>query len=112
MIPALLIVSEVALLAWLIYGLLQYAKSGKNPLRNRPEIPTSKVLSLCERFGRNTNSFVTLYPGFEYFESNSASLEGVIAYVDTGQAWVVAAEPIAETRESQLKLLEEFAHEA
>lgn len=54
---------------------------------------------------------MTLYPGFEYFESKDHSIDGVVAYTNTTHAWVVGAEPLAAEAD-QLRLLDEFAKAA
>ena len=53
----------------------------------------SPVQQLVARYGWNSTSFQTLEPGFLYWfaPDNSA----VVAYVDTGRAWVAAGEPMA-----------------
>lgn len=44
------------------------------------------------RHGASTVSFQVLEPGYRVFERE----EGVVAYVDTGLAWVAAGEPLCE----------------
>ncbi len=53
----------------------------------------ARVLAVLERYGHNTTSFQVLEPGLSYWfdEDDSA----VVAYADTGGAWVVAGAPIA-----------------
>lgn len=52
-----------------------------------------RVLSLLKRYGWNATSFQSLEPGIQYWFDETG--EAGIAYVDTGQAWVVAGAPIA-----------------
>jgi phosphatidylglycerol lysyltransferase len=53
--------------------------------------PRERVLELVRRHGYNATSFQTLEQGYRYFFHAG----GVVAYVDTGAAWVVAGAPIA-----------------
>jgi membrane associated rhomboid family serine protease len=70
------------------------------------------VRELVRRFGQNSNSFMTLYPGFSYFtEGSHEDLRGAVAYVDTPSAWVGGAEPLTEPA-SQLALLRRFSDAA
>ncbi len=64
----------------------------------------SEIQSLISSYGGNCNSFITLYEGFEYFKAR-------IAYVNTGSAWVGAAEPFCAPEE-QARILEGFASAA
>jgi len=56
----------------------------------------ARVLSLLKRWGWNTTSFQALERDFAYWFYGS---DAVVAYVDTGSAWVVAGSPIAAERE-------------
>lgn len=49
-----------------------------------------RVLSLLKRFGREATSFQILEPGLSYWFADDA----VVAYADTGSAWVSAGEPV------------------
>jgi lysylphosphatidylglycerol synthetase-like protein (DUF2156 family) len=51
------------------------------------------VLELLRRHGWNATSFQVLEEGFTYAFPDTA--DACVAYVDTGQAWVVAGAPIA-----------------
>jgi hypothetical protein len=66
-----------------------------------------KLRELVERHGFNTNHFLTLYEGFEYFESP----RGCVPFYERGGAWVAAGEPLA-ARDEQLPLWEEFCQAA
>lgn len=59
------------------------------------------------RFGFNSNSFLSLYPGFSYFESP----RGVQPYVETPGAWIGAAEPISDAVDLP-EVLRDFAEAA
>lgn len=63
-----------------------------------------RVLALLKRHGWNSTSFQVLEPGFQYWFDRD---QGCIAYVDTGQAWVVAGSPIAP-REQFVPMIESF----
>lgn len=103
----LLILAEGGFLVWIVLGLFRkFRRAGAGSA----SLSDEKLLSYVERFGRNSNSFMTLYPGFEYFVSPSG-IEGAIAFVDTTNAWVAAAEPLC-AEENQLRLLEEFSQAA
>lgn len=66
-------------------------------------MPTSRdnarALALVARFGRIGTAFQALSPGmshwFDDIDGRGADARGVVAYVDTGDAWVAAGEPIA-----------------
>lgn len=51
-----------------------------------------RVLDLLRRHGWNATSFQILEPDFVYWFDDD---EAVVAYVDTGHAWVVAGGPVA-----------------
>lgn len=55
--------------------------------------PADRALALLRRFGWNATSFQSLEPGFRYWFTDDG--EGVVAYVDTGAAWIAAGAPIA-----------------
>lgn len=55
-----------------------------------PEL--ERMFSLVQRYGRTTVSFQGLEAGYRYFFDGD---DGVVAYVDTGGAWVAAGGPIA-----------------
>lgn len=52
----------------------------------------ARVLSLLRNHGWNSTSFQILEPGFRYWFD---PVDGCVAYVDTGRAWVVAGAPVA-----------------
>ena len=54
--------------------------------------PGERVLALIERHGWNATAFQTLEAGYSYFFHGP---DAVVAYVDTGRAWVAAGAPIA-----------------
>jgi hypothetical protein len=108
MIRLLALALEIGALAWIIQGLL---RRFKKRVPARTQISFEEALPLVKKYGLNSNSFLTLYPGFEYFRSENPTLDGMIAYVNTTNAWVAAAEPIA-AHEDQVRLLTEFADAA
>jgi len=54
--------------------------------------PRVRAYELVRRFGRDTVSFQGLESGYRYFFDGD---DGVVAFVDTGGAWVAAGGPIA-----------------
>jgi phosphatidylglycerol lysyltransferase len=52
-----------------------------------------RVLGVLRRHGWNATSFQILEPGFSYWFAGDDAL---VAYVDTGRAWVAAGAPIAD----------------
>jgi lysylphosphatidylglycerol synthetase-like protein (DUF2156 family) len=57
-----------------------------------PLDPRSRAFELVRRLGRDTVSFQGLETGYHYFFDGD---DAVVAYVDTGGAWVAAGGPIA-----------------
>lgn len=53
-----------------------------------------RVLAVLRRHGWNATSFQVLEHGFSYWFD--PAVDAVVAYVDTGSAWVVAGAPIAD----------------
>jgi phosphatidylglycerol lysyltransferase len=53
------------------------------------------VLALVRRYGWNATSYQVLEPGYRYFFPDD---DAVVAFVDTGQAWVAAGAPLADER--------------
>lgn len=54
-----------------------------------------RVLALLKRHSRHTTSFQILEPGYQYWFDGD---DTVIAYADTGRAWVAAGVPVASRR--------------
>jgi lysylphosphatidylglycerol synthetase-like protein (DUF2156 family)/membrane associated rhomboid family serine protease len=55
-----------------------------------------EAFSFVEKYGAVSNSFMTLYDGFRYFAYPAeGEPRAMIAYADTGDAWVGGAEPFA-----------------
>ena len=73
--------------------------------------PPPEVLELVAKYGSNSNSFMTLYPGFHYFFSLDPTKPGVIAYVKLSQSWIAGTEPFTAP-ENYSSLLNQFAAEA
>jgi membrane associated rhomboid family serine protease len=67
------------------------------------------ILSLVQRFGSNSQSFLSAYKGFHYFQSRR--FEGAIAYVITDYAWISAGDPLCESANSGA-LMKEFREAA
>ena len=58
----------------------------------------NEVLGYLERHGWNATSFQILETGFRYWLDNAetgAPTRGLVAYVDTGGAWIAAGAPVA-----------------
>jgi len=75
------------------------------------EIPLEQMLKNLRENGQHSHSFLTLYPGFNYFSSKKPTLSGTIAYLDLSRSWVAAVEPVASIENRSL-LLAEFAEAA
>lgn len=67
-----------------------------SPLAPDPSDPRLRVLALLKRWGWNVTSFQVLGAGFSYWFFGT---DAVVAYVDTGRAWVAAGSPIAPENE-------------
>jgi phosphatidylglycerol lysyltransferase len=52
-----------------------------------------RVLALLRRYGREPTSFQVLEPGLRYWFADD---DAVVAYGDTGSAWVSAGEPVCD----------------
>ena len=66
--------------------------------------PPDRFWTLLKKYGRNSNSFVSAYEGYSYFESDL----GIVGYVETSGAWVGAADPLCAPEHLET-LLAEFA---
>ena len=77
-------------------------------LAERPQPTTADLREKIKTYGLNSNSFLTLYPGFTYFNSKDAAVSGTVAFVDTDFAWVAATEPLADDK-NKLILMQEFS---
>ena len=62
------------------------------PLALATQEPRARAFDLVRRLGRDTVSFQGLESGYDYFFDGD---DAVVAYVDTGGAWVAAGGPIA-----------------
>jgi hypothetical protein len=67
-------------------------------------------IDLLRRFGTNSASFLTTYPGFELFPFKGLESGGV-PFVQTKGAWVGAADPLCEPNQ-MAKCLKEFSQGA
>lgn len=77
------------------------------------ESPSEQKMGLdfVRAWGRNSNSFLALYPGFKWYRHPDASVQGGISYVETGKLWVASGDPCADEEDSR-KLLVSFAEHA
>src|SRR6185312_6156064 len=66
------------------------------------------MFALVQTYGRDTVSFQGLESGYQYFFDGD---DAVVAYVDTGGAWVAAGGPIAPA-ERVLEVAKRFAYAA
>ena len=55
-------------------------------------VTTEEVFAFLRRFGRNTNSFVLAYGGFDWFRSDDPP--GLVAYASSGRTCVVGGDPL------------------
>ena len=55
----------------------------------------TEVESLVRSFGQGSNTFLTLYEGFEYLSEQTQESETVVPYFPNRWAWVGACEPLA-----------------
>ena len=78
---------------------------------SRRRLREEEVVGLVKEFGRSANSFMTLYPGFEHFAHPDPAVRGMIAFVETPDAWVGGAEPFCAPADRG-KMLESFAQSA
>lgn len=51
-----------------------------------------KELQLIKKFGNRTNSFMTLYPGLQSYDTE----DGVIRYLENEKSCLVASEPLMD----------------
>ncbi len=79
--------------------------SGKIPLNEQ------QLLEVVQKYGNNSNSFMTLYPGFDYFKSKDPTIPGAIAFLEMSYAWIGGTEPLTSP-ECENRLLTEFAEAA
>ena len=77
-------------------------------LAERPQPSTADLREKIKTYGLSSNSFLTLYPGFTYFNSKDPAVAGTVAFVDTDYAWVAATEPLADEK-NKLILMQEFS---
>jgi len=76
--------------------------SGGDPLNHARD--DARALELVERFGRTATAFQVLSPGLcHWFDGE----RGMVAYAETGRAWVAAGEPVA-ARADAIAVAERF----
>jgi len=80
------------LLVVLLSLVLAFRPSGDRETFDRP----GDLREIVKAHSNNSNSFLTLYQGFEYFRSRKSGT-AVVAFVDTARAWVAATEPLADS---------------
>jgi phosphatidylglycerol lysyltransferase len=68
---------------------------------------------LIERFGWNTNSFLLHYGGYRFFKPFGTWETGVVPYVSTSRALIVAGDPLCrpDLQWDALKIFREFARQ-
>src|SRR5438067_280687 len=101
-------------MAWIVHRLFRESFSLFDKRRlfvGRPTLTHEQVRELIRQHGRNSNSFMLLYPGFEYFASERPDLPGAIAFVDTSSAWVGGAQPLCGQSDT-VEMLDDFARTA
>ena len=103
----------IGLMSWVGHQMIRASRRAEGRKRLPPRHPRdpSALFPLLEQFGRNSNAFLTTYPGLEYFRSAEPGRDGYIAFLETRDAWVAASEPVAAEND-QIPLLEEFARAA
>ncbi len=72
---------------------------------------SDELIQLVEKYGKNSNSFMTLYPGLQYFRSPNPNTPGVIAFMKLSHSWIGGAEPLGPPAVYS-NLLNDFANEA
>jgi lysylphosphatidylglycerol synthetase-like protein (DUF2156 family) len=70
--------------------------------------PRARAFELLRRFGRDTVSFQGLETGYRYFFDGD---DAMVAFVDTGGAWVAAGSPVAPS-DRVAEVAERFAEAA
>ncbi len=109
-------IAAVVALVWVVnsifrsYWRTKKAERSFDDFISKVRKPTQDELLECVRkYGNHSNSFLTLYSGFQYFTSENR--EGFIAFLNFPHSWVVAAEPLAAV-EDHLEFLAEFSKAA
>jgi len=67
-------------------------ESADDEFEQHQQLVLPKLLPLVQRFGTNTHSFLSLYPGLNIFRT--PQVEGYIPYVTSGNLVLIAGEPI------------------
>ena len=101
----------IGLVLLLVNQLLKWnlnQKRDDNQLHSIKPLSADQVISLLQKYGTNSNSFLSLYPGFEFFTSADPQTEGFIAFTRTRYGWVVAADPVTSP-DRQMQMLAEFS---
>ena len=68
----------------------------------------ARALTLLNQYGRTATAFQVLAPGMHHWFAHGG---GMVGYIDTGPAWVVAGEPVA-SRDKTIPTAEEFVAHA
>ncbi len=71
----------------------------------------ARALALITRHGRTSTAFQALGDGLAHWFDEDVNGGGLVAYADTGRAWVAAGEPIADEHNATL-VAEHFVHAA
>lgn len=113
MIWHLIIIVVSLILAWKLFSSILKPTQNKRYYSDLKAYysSSSSVEDLVRKYGMNSNAFLTLYRGFNYFSSREANKSGVIAFIDELHAWVGATDPLAPP-ENQRELLQQFSSTA
>jgi membrane associated rhomboid family serine protease len=76
---------------------------------NPGQMSIERFRELVFQYGTNSNAFLGLYPGYEYFCPERIRGEGGIAFLETRRACIGVAEPVAQEVDMRA-LLVEFAN--
>ncbi len=107
MISTLTPLAVVALIGILVHRTwrqLDRNSRSRRLLQSQRRLTDEQLRVLLSEHGKSANSFMTLYPGFEYFQGT----EGVVAFSDMPCAWVGGAQPYCAPAARE-QLLNEFA---
>lgn len=65
-------------------------------------VTRDEVVDFLRRFGRNTNSFLLAYGGFDWFRSDDPP--GLVAYVRSGRTFVIGGDPLCAPADTETVL--------
>ncbi|MGK5085361.1 rhomboid family intramembrane serine protease [Bdellovibrionota bacterium FG-1] len=95
---------------WVLQNALRSNRSKKAATQRR-KLSADEARHWITEFGRSANSFMTLYPGFEFFTHPDPLVRGMIAFSEQPHAWVGGAEPFCAPSDRE-RLLQAFAQAA